>query len=96
MELLIATVVGYSGILAPVLATWATANLYLQPQESDCGYCQTAYFGAMLFIGFLTVRTMLMHDECWLINAASLGVLIVGGALKRPVDDSASSVLTGG
>jgi hypothetical protein len=94
VELLIAAIVGYSGILAPVLATWAIASLCLHCQESDFGYCQTVYFGSMLSIGFLTVRTMLMHDPCWLINASSLGVLIVGGALKGRHED-ASSVLSG-
>lgn len=94
MELLIATMVGYSGVLAPILMTWGIATLCLHTHETDDGYCQSVFFGSMVVIGFLTVRTMLMHDPCWLLNAASLGVLIVGGALKGSTE-SQSTVLSG-
>jgi len=94
VELLIAAIAGYSGIFAPMLAAWAICTLCLHSHDSDFGYCQTVFFGSMLVIAFLTVRTMLMHDPCWLLNASSLGVLVVGGALKgREV--GASSVLSG-
>jgi len=94
VDVLVATVVGYSGILAPVLSLWAIATLCLHSQEADFGYCQTVFFGAMMLIGFLTVRTMLIQDTSWLLNATSLGVLIVGGALKGSTE-SQSSLLSG-
>ena len=94
MEVLVATIVGYSGLLAPILMIWAIATLCLHSEKADYGYCQSVFFGSMVVIGFLTVRTMLMHDPCWLLNAISLGVLIVGGALKGPMEDQ-TSVLSG-
>ena len=92
MDTLVATLVGYSGVLAPVLAVWAIATLCLHTQKVDYGYCQAVFFGSMMLIGFLTIRTMLMQDPSWLLNAASLGVLIVGGALKGPMEGQASAL----
>ncbi len=86
MEVFIATIGEYSYIVAPSLVWWAILSLYVQPRESNSTYSQATFFAAMIAIGILTTRSMLLNEQHWLVNAVSLGILIVGGALRRPVE----------
>jgi hypothetical protein len=94
MECLIEMIASYSGVLAPVLTTWSVLALYMPGKDADLRYSQGLFFAALLAISFLTVRTVVDHDERWLTNAASLGFLIVCGSLKRPAE-SASTAISG-
>ncbi len=93
MEYVIELAAEYSGAIAPGLAVWATLLLHMQPKDKCCSVSQVWYFVSLLFVSVLTVRATMSHDPMWLANAASLGVLIVSGVLKRPVDEMDSLVL---
>ncbi len=93
MEFAISLVAEYSGVLAPALAFWAALMLHLQPKDCNSGMVQTHFFFSLLVVAVLTVRATMDHDPMWLANAASLGVLIVAGALKRPTDQLESVAL---
>lgn len=84
MEPVISTIVDFSGLLVPVMALWAIAALYMQRADIECTLTQLMYFGTMLLIAVITVRTMANNDGCWLIHTATLGVTIVAGAMRRP------------
>jgi hypothetical protein len=94
MEALLSLTVEYSAAISPLLSLWAIALLFLQPKDSDQSSAQAIYFMAMLVVSTLTVRATLTHDTFWLLNAASLGLLIVAGALRRP-EDRAEPVASG-
>lgn len=93
MESLLYWIAGYSGVLAPVLTTWAVFALYVPGRDADWKYSQGLFFGSLLVIACLTIRTVVDHDERWLLNAASLGCLVVCGSLKRPADSTGSLIL---
>jgi hypothetical protein len=84
----------YSAVLAPILTTWAIVALYVPGRDGDWRYSQGLFFCSMLVVSCLTIRTVIDHDQQWLINAASLSALIVCGSMKRPVD-STSSIVSG-
>ncbi|MEZ6074690.1 MAG: hypothetical protein R3C09_17550 [Pirellulaceae bacterium] len=84
MEPVIDTVVGCSSFMVPVMALWAIVALYLQRDDCECITTQLLYFGTLLLIAFITVRTMATNDGCWLIHTATLGITIVAGAMRRP------------
>ena len=84
MEPIIGTIVDFSGLLVPVMALWAIAALYMQRADVECALTQLLYFGTLLLIAVITVRTMANNDGCWLIHTATLGVTIVAGAMRRP------------
>lgn len=87
MEFAISFVAEYSGVLAPAIAFWAALMLHLQPKDCNSGMIQTHFFFSLLVVAVLTVRATTNHDPMWLANAASLGVLIVAGVLKRPTGE---------
>lgn len=89
MELFIEAVVYYCGLMVPVLALWAIAALYLQQADEPCGTTQFLYFGALLLISFVTLRTVASNDGCWLVHTSSLGVMIVAGVMRRPAESPA-------
>lgn len=91
MELLVATIGEYSFVVAPALVTWAIASLYIQAYGSTSAYSQTVFFVTLLAIGILTMRSMVLSEQHWLIHAVSLGVLIVAGALRRPVENPSTA-----
>lgn len=93
MEFVINLVAEYSGIVAPGVAVWATLMLHMQPKNINSSMVQIVYFFSLLFVALLTVRATLNHDPMWLISASSLGVLIVAGALKRPVEEFDAIIL---
>ena len=86
MEPVISTIVLFSSLLVPALALAAIVTLHMQPAENDSGWCQLLYFGTLLVIAFVTLRTMATNDGCWLIHTATLGITIVAGAMRRPSD----------
>lgn len=83
----------YSTIVAPGLSIWAGLLLHMQPRNCNCSVVQGLYFFSLLFVSVLTIRATMNHDTGWLVNAASLGILIVLGVLKRPVADLDSWVV---
>jgi hypothetical protein len=94
MESLFELIANHSGVFAPILMTWAVVALYVPGRDADWRYSQGLFFGSLLAIAFLTIRTVIDHDQQWLTNAASLGFLVVCGALKRPTE-STGSVISG-
>lgn len=78
-----------SMLFVPLLALWAVACLYMGRTGCRCAISQIIYFVALLAVAGLTVRTMLANDGCWLIHTSSLGVLIVSGVMRRPVESEA-------
>ncbi|MEO8271109.1 MAG: hypothetical protein ABI557_15415 [Aureliella sp.] len=88
MEPVINAIVGCSSFMVPVMALWAIVALYLQRDDCECTTTQLLYFGTLLLIAFITVRTMATNDSCWLIHTATLGITIVAGAMRRPADDA--------
>ncbi len=86
MEPLINSVVMCSSFLVPALALWAIAALYMQRGDVECALTQLLYFGTLLLISFVTLRTITSNDGCWLIHTATLGITIVAGAMRRPVN----------
>ena len=84
MEPVINAIVGCSSFMVPVMAMWAIVTLYLQRDDCESTTTQLLYFGTLLLIAFITVRTMATNDPCWLIHTATLGITIVAGAMRRP------------
>lgn len=84
MEPVINSVVMASSFMIPALAFWAIAALYMQRSDEDCRLTQLLYFGTLLIIACVTLRTMATNDGCWLIHTATLGITIVAGAMRRP------------
>ena len=93
MERLIELIGDYSDVMSPAVAIWSISLLYLQPKDADRQVSQLLFFGSMLLIAGLTVRTTMMNPERWLIHAASLGCLIVSGVMRRP--SATESILSG-
>ncbi len=85
MEPVINAVVCCSSFMVPVMALWAIVALYLQRDDCECTTTQLLYFGTLMLIAFITVRTMATNDSCWLIHTATLGITVVAGAMRRPV-----------
>jgi hypothetical protein len=92
MESVVASVVCCSGLLVPMLAVWAIAALYTQCSGSECCVTQYLFFGALLFIAGMTVRTVTTDDGCWLIHTTSLGAMIVAGVMRRPASQVVQNV----
>jgi hypothetical protein len=86
VEFAIDLVAQYAGIVAPAMAFWAALLLHMQPKDTNNPVVQSVYFLILIFVAVLTVRATMCHDPMWLVNAASLGSLIVVGALKRPTE----------
>ncbi len=84
MEPVINAVVDCSSFMVPVMATWAIVALYMQRADCECSTTQLLYFGTLLLIAVITVRTMATNDNYWLIHTATLGITIVAGAMRRP------------
>ncbi len=84
MERLIEIIVLCSGLTAPMLTILATASLYTRPEGCECPVAQLLFFFALLFVSGLTIRCVMLDDGAWLTQAASLGVLIVAGVLRKP------------
>jgi hypothetical protein len=84
MEPVISSIVNFSALIVPVIALWAIAALYMQRDDVECALTQLLYFGTLLLIAFVTLRTMSTNDGCWLIHTATLGVTIVAGVMRRP------------
>ncbi|MBX3423447.1 MAG: hypothetical protein KF752_17960 [Pirellulaceae bacterium] len=92
MEFVIDLIGSHSAFLAPALTAWAMLTLYVQP-KTEIGFSASGfYFVVLLMVAVLTMRTTMVHDKLWLIHAASLGVLIVGGVLWRPSESGHSIV----
>ncbi len=89
MEPVIITVVNCSALIVPALALWAIAALFSQRAEEECYATQVLYFGTLLMVSVVTLRTVSINDACWLMHTATLGVLIVAGALRRPAASTA-------
>lgn len=85
MEPVIDTIVDLSNLMVPALALWAIAALYMQRSDVECTLTQLLYFGTLLLISFVTLRTITTNDGCWLVHTATLGITIVAGAMRRPV-----------
>lgn len=85
MEPVIDTIVHFSSFMVPALALWAIAALYMQRSDVECALTQLFYFGTLLLISFVTLRTITSNDGCWLVHTATLGITIVAGAMRRPV-----------
>jgi len=67
--------------------------LFIRPAGCECPVAQMVYFVAFLFVSGLTMRSVVVDDSAWLTQAASLGVLVVAGVLRKPqgarqVDDA--------
>ena len=92
MEPVIDAVASCSSLMVPVMALWAIVALYLQRDDCECTTTQLLYFGTMLLIAFITVRTMATNDSCWLIHTATLGITVVAGAMRRPAGVAAHIV----
>ncbi len=84
MEPMIDAVVFLSSLLVPMLAIWAVAALYTQGAENNCYATEILYFGTLLLVSFVTLRTVATNDCCWLIHTATLGIMIVAGVMRRP------------
>ena len=88
MEPLIATVILYSGLIAPLLAIWGIACLYTQRSGEQCRTTHLIYFATLLVISGLMLRTVAADDSLWLVHASSLGAMIVCGTMRRPGESS--------
>ncbi len=84
MEPAIETIVFFSPLLVPMLALWAIAALYSQCTGAECQATQFLYFGTLLVVSFVTLRTIANNEGCWLVHTSTLGVLIVAGVMRRP------------
>ena len=89
------SIVDCSGVLIPFLALWAIASLYTARSESESHSTQAVFFGALLFIAVVTIRTVMVDEGCWLLHTSSLGAMIVAGVLRRPAteDDDSGELL---
>ncbi len=84
MEPAINAIVHMSSFMVPAIALWAIAALYMQRDDVECTWTQLLYFGTLLLISFVTLRTITTNDGCWLMHTATLGITIVAGAMRRP------------
>jgi hypothetical protein len=87
MERLIECLVLGSGMIVPALSIWAIACLYISKNGCQCRLANLVYFGVLLMVAGLTVRTVLVDDSCWLIHTATLGMLVVFGVMRRPNEE---------
>ncbi len=83
MEQFIDSIASWSSVLVPILAVWAIAGLYTQKSGCQCPATQLLYLTVLLFIAGLTIRTVIVDDECLLIHTATLGVMVVSGVMRR-------------
>ena len=84
MEQFIDGIASWSSVLVPLLAVWAIAGLYTQKAGCQCAATQILYLAVLLFIAGLTIRTVIVDDECLLIHTSTLGVMVVSGVMRRP------------
>ena len=94
MEEWIASIDACSGLLVPILTAWAIGCVRIT-REDGMGVCELIYFATLLLVAVLTVRTVVADDLCWLIHTASLGSLIVAGAMPRSATGAKSEPLFG-
>ncbi len=71
-------------ILVPGLALWAVVSLYTQGIDESRRLAEGFYFGILIVVAGLTVRTAAVLDACWLVHAGSLGTMVVAGVMYRP------------
>ena len=90
LEQLVVGICCYSGFFVPVIALWAVASLYCSPAGQCCSFSQLVFFAAFLLISGLTLRTVAVDNECFLVHSVSLGAMVVGGVM-RPVGHSQDS-----
>ncbi len=88
MEHLIDVVVSSSSLIVPILAAWAVIGLYTQPAGCQCPLTQLLYFVVLILIAVLTVRTVATDANCWIVHTASLGMMIVAGAMRKPAAET--------
>lgn len=86
MERIIEVAVSFSAVLVPILALWAVVGLYALRTGVECYATQLLFFCSLMFIAGMTVRTIMANDGLWLVHTASLGVMVVAGVMKRPMD----------
>lgn len=84
MEPIIATVVHFSAWIVPLLSLWAVVALYTQRPGTQCYATQILFFGTLVLIACITLRTVSSNDSCWLVHTATLGATIVAGVMRRP------------
>jgi len=84
LEHFIEGIASWSSVLVPLLAVWAVVGLYTQKAGCQCAATQILYLAVLLFIAGLTIRTVMVDDECLLIHTATLAVMVVSGVMRRP------------
>ncbi len=72
--------------LLPVMASLALALAKFTHGQA-ARWAERQFFAALLVITLVTVRTVIMCDETWLLHTATLGIMIVG-ALVIPSCDA--------
>ena len=88
MERLVELVCVCSGLIVPLIALWAVTSLYTLRAGKKCCATESAYFVALLLIAGITLRTVTINHDCWLVHTLSLGVMIVAGVMRRPAPES--------
>lgn len=86
MERLVDSICLCSGFVVPLIALWAVMGLYTLRPGKKCCVTESAYFLALLLNAGVTLRTVTINHDCWLVHTLSLGVMIVAGVMRRPAE----------
>ena len=84
LEQFIEGIASWASVLVPLLAVWAIVGLYTQKAGCQCIATQILYFSMLLFVAGLTIRTVMIDDECLLVHTSTLGMMVVSGVMRRP------------
>ena len=84
MQELIETVAGCSSLLVPFAAMWAVACLYCLQTGGRCIIKECSFLLVLVLIAGITVRSVVAMDASFLLNTATLGVVVVAGVIRKP------------
>lgn len=69
-----------SPILLPIIAVWTLVHLKLAVGE-EMRSAERRYFVALIVMTVITLRTVVLCDECWFVHTATTAGMILGALL---------------
>lgn len=84
MQGLVAAFDSTSTVIVPLIAIWAVISLYTLKSGMRCRITEYCFFFSLMLVAGFTIRTVAINECCWLQHTATLGAMVVAGALRRP------------